>query len=70
MNRILKADKEIKKALGTDCACYVLITCTEPDANGKMGVEMKYEGDEGLAAFLVENAGQVFNEKAAQRESQ
>jgi len=66
MNRILKVEKELKK----NCACYVLITCTEPDANGNMGVEMKYEGDEGLAAFLVENAGQVFNEKAAQRESQ
>ena len=29
-----------------------------------------YDGDEDLAAFLIENAGQVFNEKIHVRESQ
>jgi hypothetical protein len=34
-----------------------------------MDVEMSYEGDETLAAFLVDNASQVFDEKRFARES-
>lgn len=60
---------KIKKVLGDKCACFVLITCTEPSNDGKMEVEMNYEGDESLAAFLVENATQVFDERLNQRES-
>ena len=67
MGKIIKAEKEIKKALGKTCACYVLITCTEPNADGKMEVEMNYEGDESLAAFLVENASQVFDGRINRR---
>jgi hypothetical protein len=37
-------------------ACYVLITCKEPSADGKMQVEMTYEGDAYLAAYLIESA--------------
>ncbi len=37
-------------------ACYVLITCGEPNPEGKMQVEMTYKGDPALAAFLLENA--------------
>lgn len=69
MNKIVKAEKTIKKALGEKCACYVLITCTEPSADGKMEVEMNYEGDECLAAYLVENATQVFEDRFSRRES-
>lgn len=62
---------KIKKALGDQHACYVLITCTEPTSDGKMQVEMNYEGDETLAAFLVENASQVFDDRLnSSRESQ
>lgn len=70
MTKIVKAEKQIKKAIGDKCACYVLITCTEPSADGKMNVEMNYEGDEGLAAFLVDNASQVFEGQRGRRESQ
>lgn len=59
----------IKKALGDKCACFVLITCTEPSADGKMQVEMNFDGDESLAAFLIENASQVFDDQISQRES-
>ena len=52
--------ERFKKDLGEDYACFVLITCTQPSVEGKMEVEMDYEGDETLAAFLIENAGQVF----------
>jgi len=69
MSNIVKAEKEIKKALGTKCACYVLITCTEPSADGKMEVEMDFDGDSDLAAFLVENAVQVFDDRFNRRES-
>jgi hypothetical protein len=69
MTKIIKSEKEIRKALAQNCACYVLITCTTPDANGKMEVEMKYEGEESLAAFLIDNASQVFEERLEKRES-
>ena len=60
---------KIKKALGDKCACFVLITCTQPSSDGKMQVEMNYDGDESLAAFLVDNASQVFDEQINRRES-
>jgi len=52
--------ERIKKAIRKNTACYVLITCTEPTKDGKMEVEMSYEGDEALAAYLVESAQSVF----------
>jgi hypothetical protein len=69
VSRIAKAQHEVKKALEQKCACYVLITCTEPGTDGKMEVELNYEGDESLAAFLIENAGQVFDDRMHRRES-
>jgi len=61
--------EKIKQALSEIHACYVLITCSEPSKEGKMEVEMSYEGDESLASFLVDNASQVFDERLSQRES-
>jgi hypothetical protein len=61
--------EQIKKAVGEKCACFVLITCTHPAKDGKMEVAMNYEGDEILAAFLVDNASQVFDERIQHRES-
>lgn len=49
------ARSKVKK-LSQDDACYVLITCKMPSADGKMQVEMTYEGDECLAAYLIESA--------------
>ena len=37
-------------------ACYVLITCQEPTDDGQMHVEMTYDGDMDLAAYLIESA--------------
>lgn len=37
-------------------ACTILISCNEPNEDGKMQVEMTCEGDEVLAAYLLENA--------------
>ena len=70
MGKMGRAETKIRKALNENCACYVLITCTQPGMDGNMHVEMHYEGDESLAAMLVENAGQVFDKFPNQRESQ
>ncbi len=45
-----------KQQLKEDHACYILITCGEPTNGGKMQVEMTYEGDPSLAAYLLESA--------------
>ena len=58
----------LKKDLG-DKACIVLITCTQPGADGKMEVQLDYEGDETLAAFLVENAARGFEGQNISRET-
>lgn len=51
-----KNRKEIKKPLSKNHACYVLITCEEPSDDGNMQVEMTYEGDPALAAYLLHGA--------------
>jgi hypothetical protein len=63
MRKVIQIGK-VKEALGEDCACYVLITCSQPAADGKMEVELNYEGDEDLAAYLIDSASQVFEEKS------
>lgn len=52
VTNILKKAQRDKK----NNACYVLITCGEPSVDGKMEVEMTYEGDASLAAYLIESA--------------
>ncbi|MDN3504879.1 MAG: hypothetical protein P0S95_04825 [Rhabdochlamydiaceae bacterium] len=47
--------KAIKK-LSNNAICYVLISCSEPQNDGKMQVEMSYEGDRVLASYLVKTA--------------
>lgn len=44
-------------------ACYVLLTCAPPDHTGHMEVALTYEGDEALAAYLVDGAKQYFADK-------
>ncbi len=50
------AAQQLPQVLAGDKACYVLITCGQPSADGKMQVEMTYEGDACLAAYLIESA--------------
>ncbi len=57
-----KVDKvALNKLLAKDQACYVLIMCGVPGEDGKMHVEMSYEGDPVLAAYLVESAQQFID---------
>jgi hypothetical protein len=52
--------EQVKKTLEKRCSCYVLLTCTEPSQAGEMQVEMHFDGDEDLAALLVQHATGVF----------
>ena len=47
---------DIQKLLKEAPACYVLITCGEPTEDGNMQVEMTYQGERALAAYLLEGA--------------
>jgi hypothetical protein len=48
--------RDLRKELAENNTCYVLITCGKPSKDGKMEVKMTYEGDECLAAYLLESA--------------
>lgn len=50
------SSQDLRNALAEKNACYVLITCGEPTEDGKMEVEMTFEGDASLAAYLLESA--------------
>ncbi len=44
-------------------ACFILITCKEPSADGKMQVDLSYEGDTSLASYLIDNAQDFFSQE-------
>ena len=47
---------DLTKLVPQKHAAYVLITCGHPTTDGKMEVEMTYDGDPTLAAYLLESA--------------
>lgn len=47
-------------------ACTIHISCKEPSEDGKMQVEMSYEGDEVLAAYLLENAQSILSNQSGE----
>jgi hypothetical protein len=49
-------------------ASYVLITCGQPAEDGRMDVELTYDGDVNLAAYLVDTAQEIIEEKISQNE--
>jgi hypothetical protein len=50
------SSQDVHQLLAERNACFVLITCGEPTEDGKMEVEMIYEGDVSLVAYLIEGA--------------
>lgn len=54
---------KIRNLLGENNDCYVLITCSAPKDDGKMNVEMFYDGDEVLASYLVTQAEQILDSR-------
>lgn len=57
--------KQLRDRLSKNHACYVLITCGEPTDDGNMQVEMTYEGDASLAAYLLQGAQSFIDEHEA-----
>jgi hypothetical protein len=55
--------KDVCKKIDTDLACYVLLTCSHPSPEGQMQVNMTYEGDATLAAYLLEGAQSFIDQK-------
>jgi hypothetical protein len=55
--------KRLHNTLLKNHACYVLITCDEPSDDGDMQVEMTYEGDATLAAYLLQGAQSFMHDK-------
>lgn len=45
-------------------ACTICISCNEPTEDGKMQVEMTCEGDEILAAYLLESAQSILDSRS------
>lgn len=60
---------QIKASLAKKHACYVLITCSRPTANGKLHVDMSYQGDPFLASMMLQNAQNIIAEDTADIES-
>ncbi len=51
------ASKEhLEELCKEDKACYIVLSCGTPDADGNMDVKMTYDGDPVLAAYLLQNA--------------
>jgi hypothetical protein len=60
--------KHLQKALDKNLSCYVLITCGQPSEDGQMQVELDYQGDAALAAYLLQGA-QIFIDQEEEQES-
>lgn len=56
MGEEIEIDQQIKTMLAENHACYVLITCDEPQEDGRMLVEMSYSGDATMASYLIQGA--------------
>lgn len=50
------SQQDLRQVLAERHNCFVLITCGEPNEEGKIEVEMIYEGKDWLAAYLIESA--------------
>lgn len=67
MSKVVTADFRpsklnlLKKALCDEELSFVLITCSKPSEGGQMSVEMDYEGDRDLIAYLMKSAEGHFN---------
>ena len=66
----MKSDihKRVRKLLEKDFEGYVLVTCRPEGNDGKRQVEMSYDGDPVLAAYLMEGAQEYLEEEDADSE--
>ena len=57
--------KDLRKVISKNkgkALCYVLITCRESEDDGSMDVDMKYDGERWLAAYLIKSAQNVIED--------
>lgn len=57
-----KVHDEFAKMILKKHKSYVLITCDEPDIHGKINVDMSYDGDPDLIAFMIHGAQQYLED--------
>lgn len=55
--------KHLKGVLKKDPSCYVLISCSQQSREGQMNVEMTYQGDIRLVAYLLHDAQGIIEDK-------
>lgn len=58
-----KEIKEVYTKPKTKQACTITITALEADDSGRINVEMNYEGDTCLAAYLLDDAKRYIDQK-------
>lgn len=51
----------LRETLETQYESYVLITCGAPSERGEMNVEMSYEGDAALVAYMINGAQEILD---------
>lgn len=61
--------KHLQEVLDKNSSCYVLISCGQPSAEGEMQVEMTYQGDVTLAAYLIHSAQMYIEQEEAREEA-
>ena len=60
--------EKVKRFLDENNAGYILLTCSEPSENGNMNVEMSFEGDDTLVAYLADSAQSILDEQIQKRQ--
>jgi hypothetical protein len=58
--------RHLQEVLDKTPSCYVLITCGSPSEDGEMQVEMTYQGEAALAAYLLQGAQAFMDQEEAQ----
>jgi hypothetical protein len=58
-----KDHKQLQDNLSKNHTCYVLLTCGEPAEDGTMQIEMTYEGDATVAAYMLQGAQVYMNDQ-------
>lgn len=65
-----KSRKALQEELMKNYECFVLITCDKVQPDGNMQVEMSYEGDPALAAYLLEGAQSFMEQEEGEGEEE
>ena len=55
--------KYLERSKKKKIKCFILLTCSEPSEDGTMEVDMKYEGERWLAAYLINSAQGILEDE-------